>query len=476
MSQTKKCYECKEVFPIENFNKDNHVKSGLSSKCKSCLSIYHKELRKKMCAQEKNILTEKECLLCKIIKPSTEFVKNKGSKSGLTIWCKQCIKIKREETKVKNKNKEPKIIIIPDNKTCSLCNNEKPSTEFIKNNRSKDGLNCKCKECSKKTRKINKIPETKNCSSCSKILPNNYFQKDITASCGLSSKCRKCKNQEVVNHREKIKIKNIKKEQDGILLKEKICSVCKNTKSIDNFTKCKTNKDGYNSYCKDCRKILDKKRKENAQNNIVEIDKNKTKTCIKCDIEKSYSQYRICRTSNDKLSHICNECQPPNNWTKEKQKESGKKYIKNNPDKIKEKYKRQSLRNNMRSRIICALKTSKINKNNTTIHYIGCEIPFLKKWLEYQFIEGMTWKNQGKWHIDHVKPCSSFDLHDEVQLKECFNWKNLQPLWGSDNCSKSNKIDNDLIAKHKIKADNYKKLNCFIITAENKEGELLEHP
>ena len=42
----------------------------------------------------------------------------------------------------------------------------------------------------------------------------------------------------------------------------------------------------------------------------------------------------------------------------------------------------------------------------------------------------------GEIHIDHIKPCASFDLTDPAQQKECFNYKNLQPLWAFDNISK----------------------------------------
>lgn len=50
----------------------------------------------------------------------------------------------------------------------------------------------------------------------------------------------------------------------------------------------------------------------------------------------------------------------------------------------------------------------------------------------------------------------------EIQLKDCFNWKNHQPLWGSINLKKSSKIDEVLIKKHKEKADNYEKINCSL--------------
>ena len=88
-----------------------------------------------------------------------------------------------------------------------------------------------------------------------------------------------------------------------------------------------------------------------------------------------------------------------------------------------------------------ALKEQNLTKKNTTAGLVGCSIPFLKKYLENKFKKGMNWKNQGRygWHIDHIKPCASFDLSDPKQQLICFNYKNLQPLWAEENIKKSNK-------------------------------------
>jgi hypothetical protein len=46
---------------------------------------------------------------------------------------------------------------------------------------------------------------------------------------------------------------------------------------------------------------------------------------------------------------------------------------------------------------------------NKSIDYLGCDIDFLKEYLESKFVDGMTWKNKGfyGWHIDHIVPLSS---------------------------------------------------------------------
>jgi len=81
-------------------------------------------------------------------------------------------------------------------------------------------------------------------------------------------------------------------------------------------------------------------------------------------------------------------------------------------------------------------------KADKTMNLVGCSKEFLKQYLESQFKPGMTWKNHTVtgWHIDHIKPCSAFDLSDHEQQRECFHYTNLQPLWYDENIRKSNKV------------------------------------
>jgi len=71
---------------------------------------------------------------------------------------------------------------------------------------------------------------------------------------------------------------------------------------------------------------------------------------------------------------------------------------------------------------------------------IGCSMKELKEHLESLFQPGMSWDNHGKWHIDHIIPKSLFDHTDETQLKLCWNYTNLQPLWAPDNLRKGAKL------------------------------------
>jgi len=94
---------------------------------------------------------------------------------------------------------------------------------------------------------------------------------------------------------------------------------------------------------------------------------------------------------------------------------------------------------NLRRRIRYVLKNNiKVDK---TLNLIGCSVEELWKYLESKFQLGMTRENHGKntWHIDHIRPLSSFDMSKPEQQREAFHYTNLQPLWASDNLKKYNK-------------------------------------
>jgi hypothetical protein len=93
------------------------------------------------------------------------------------------------------------------------------------------------------------------------------------------------------------------------------------------------------------------------------------------------------------------------------------------------------LRVRVMNRIWSAMRAGKSNEHGS-FALVGCTVTHLRTRIESLWAEGMNWDNYGKWHIDHIRPVTSFDLSDCSQAAECFNWKNLQPLWARDNLIK----------------------------------------
>lgn len=94
----------------------------------------------------------------------------------------------------------------------------------------------------------------------------------------------------------------------------------------------------------------------------------------------------------------------------------------------------------LRNRTKQAVRAMGACKSAPTRKLIGCEIYELQAHLELQFKDGMNWENYGKvWHIDHKRPCRSFDLTDPAQQRQCFHYSNLQPLFATENQKKGGK-------------------------------------
>jgi len=81
----------------------------------------------------------------------------------------------------------------------------------------------------------------------------------------------------------------------------------------------------------------------------------------------------------------------------------------------------------------------KTGKAGRIMELVGCTRDQLVAHMEAQFLPGMSWENRSEWHVDHIRPCASFDLTDPEQQRQCFHYTNLQPLWAIDNIRKGSK-------------------------------------
>jgi len=168
-----------------------------------------------------------------------------------------------------------------------------------------------------------------------------------------------------------------------------------------------------------------------------------------CNLIKPLEDFARDSSKKDGRHTKCKACK--NKWNKENKElvmATLKKWKTDNPDKVRlyhRTYVKQKRKTDpifklayvIRRRLYNALKGNA--KKGKTVELLGCSIDSLKEHLQNKFLPGMTWQNHGKWHIDHIKPLSSFNLNDEKELKMACHFSNLQPLWATDNIKKSNK-------------------------------------
>lgn len=285
--------------------------------------------------------------------------------------------------------------------------------------------------------------EFKKCAKCKIEKPFTEFNSDKTKKIGIESRCRRCKSEDTKKYKQKKK-----QTIEHVFVTEKVCNKCDQFLPSSHFNKDSSSKDCLTCICKKCYSVQRK--------NPVHIEKNVTvlnKICNKCNVDKNITQFKTNYKSSDNYFHMCIDCMPKNMWTKEKQRESHKKYSEKQDVKL-----MRSLRCSQNSRIKAAFKSIGSTKTNKTIEYLGCTIEFLKQWFEYLMKDtNMSWDNYSDWQIDHVKPCKAFNLTDEDEIKECFSWKNLQPLPKLENIKKCAKIIPELIESHKLRVKEFER-------------------
>lgn len=214
----------------------------------------------------------------------------------------------------------------------------------------------------------------------------------------------------------------------------KICNECGEEKPSECFYKEIKSKDGLRGKCIICFKLYCKRRR--ATN--LEKVKNINKEWREKNREKSKEYSKIYREKNIENIREYGKKYRKNNLNNERARQ--KEYRKNNLSKLNENRRkrcrsdsRYRLTNNLRCRLWTAIKKYRTKKSARTFDLIGCDIDFFIRYIESKFTKGMMWCNYGDngWHIDHIKPCASFDLCDPEQQKACFHYTNLQPLWAT---------------------------------------------
>jgi len=208
----------------------------------------------------------------------------------------------------------------------------------------------------------------------------------------------------------------------------KRCNRCETTKTVDQFYRDRSRKDGLQVKCKACGKAYHEANREEIRA--------KKKAYREANREKILAQKKAYHEAN-----------------REKILAKKKTYREANREKILASNLEYKLNRRANDPIFRQVENTRRNIikilhgkgfHQPTLDLLGCTGPEWRDHLESQWTEGMSWDNygsgKGKWQCDHIIPVSAFDQTDPDQQKECWNYANTQPLWAADNAAKGSKL------------------------------------
>lgn len=234
----------------------------------------------------------------------------------------------------------------------------------------------------------------------------------------------------------------------------KKCLHCQIEKPFEEFYAEKRARDGLRSECKLCLLKTQKKSYDKDSKKVLTRNKRwrvsnteKLKEYLKGYYQKNKEKIKERSLANYKVNYkrIRKKQKEYSDKNKENSKEYHRLYRLENLSKIYA-HRKNRRKTDINFRLSCSLRirVCKVlrgkNKSASTLELLGCSMEYLKAHFESKFTDGMTWEvfmnGKGQIHIDHIRPCASFDLTDPAQQKACFHYSNLQPLWAKDNLSK----------------------------------------
>ena len=171
------------------------------------------------------------------------------------------------------------------------------------------------------------------------------------------------------------------------------------------------------------------------------------KKCTKCDKEKPLAEFSRNKAGRDGHQPQCKGCNKRYYEENEVARaDYQKRYNKKNKVAIVERAKlyvrkRRAtdpifrLKDNIRALIGISFRNGGFNKKSKTAEILGCTFDDFHQHIESQFTDGMSWQRMDEIHIDHRLPLSAANTEEELLLLN--HHRNLQPLWATDNLTKS---------------------------------------
>lgn len=260
---TKYCIDCQRFKKKGAFGQDPSQPTGLRSRCRQChkrfrdatsgseekpTEIVRKKIPRKP-VRKRRPAVEKTCARCDLVKPLTEFYKDKSKEDGLAAICKKCAreaKFKSEKKAAKRKNRtfdkvrtghvqeiddadmqvllnyvdalfpessecsagrgdedvSEEEISVAQHRVCMGCKVDKNWIEFDTNPLLPDGLCPLCKDCRRgngmKGRRLAARPLKRCCPRCGISKTAVHFAKSIFFPNRISRICQQCRNQPIV--------------------------------------------------------------------------------------------------------------------------------------------------------------------------------------------------------------------------------------------------------------------------------------
>jgi len=372
----------------------------------------------------------KRCGRCGEYKSLDKFNKSTRDMAGLRGECKDCQKGDAKPKIYKGICPEcnylPKLgdyghcHCVPPKKRCSRCGEFKDLKKYHVCKRYKDGLQYICNDCSRGDRKKRNYTACPKCGYLPQISDSGHCHCDP-------------------------------------LLKR--CSICQKFKPFSEYQKNKPSKDGLRHFCKECAKEYAKKQydkhlekvkarvKRWSKDNPEKLKgyRRKHRVTYRTEINEYRRKYYKANAERERKRSLL--------WSKlhasDETKEQHRRWLKDNPEKVKEHRRKQEKRipRKLRSIISGAIRDALAGKKKSapTFKLLGYTLNNFIAHIEAQFTEGMSWGNFGrgadKWNIEHLIPVSLFftyhpDDSDRAVI-EAWQLDNLRPMWEKDHKEKT---------------------------------------
>lgn len=224
----------------------------------------------------------------------------------------------------------------------------------------------------------------------------------------------------------------------------KDCSKCGETKLLTEYYKRQDGLHGVYARCKDCvsksqKDSRDRINEATRARKLRDPEGEKLKSRVSREKSKDKDRARSMRWRAENPEAVSRQA---TEWRKD------------NPDAAREissKYNRKirsTAKGRLESNVARGVHRGLTNGSKAgrrTFDLLGYSPDELKMHLEAQFTDGMTWRNYGEWHVDHVMPLAAFNYEtpDDFGFKMAWALTNLQPLWAKDNMSKGKRLPNN---------------------------------